>query len=98
MTENKYIILFDGECNFCSFWVKFVSNRDKNDLFRFAPLLSERGLQIRKTFNIGNKVDSVILIENDRAFIKSTAALRILKLLGGFYVIFLPTGNFSKIY
>lgn len=86
--NNYHIILFDGECNWCSFWVKFVIKRDKKDLFRFASLQSEIGRIIIKKYKINSHIDSVILIENKQASIKSTAALRILKMLGGFPSLF----------
>ena len=46
MSSQKHIILFDGECSFCNFWVKFVVKRDKKDLFRFASLQSDVGKKL----------------------------------------------------
>lgn len=88
MNKKQYIILFDGECNFCSFWVKYVIKRDKKDVFRFASLQSETGRNYLRYFNVDRAVDSVILIEDDQYFIKSTASLKILKTLGGFRSVF----------
>ena len=83
MNAKKHIVLFDGECNFCSFWVKYVIKRDKKDVFRFTSLQSEKGLNLLQEFKIEKEIDSIVLIEEHRTFIKSTAALRILKELGG---------------
>ncbi len=88
MLTKKYIILFDGECNFCSFWVRYVIKKDRKDLFRFATLQSEIGHLYHNKYNIDYSLDTVVLIEDDRAYIKSTAALRILKLLGGLKTLF----------
>ncbi len=88
MSSQKHIILFDGECNFCSFWVKYVVKRDKKDVFRFASLQSEKGKHYLTKYKIDPATDSVILIENNNAYIKSTAAFRILKTLGGFRSVF----------
>jgi predicted DCC family thiol-disulfide oxidoreductase YuxK len=88
MSNQKHIILFDGECNFCSFWVKYVIKRDQKDVFRFASLQSEKGKEKLIKYKIDAKTDSVVLIENDKAYIKSTAAFRVLKTLGGFMSIF----------
>lgn len=85
---KKHIILFDGECTFCSFWVKFVIKRDKAAIFRFASLQSEIGKKLLNQFKISSTIDSVVLIENESYFIKSTAAFRILKTLGGLTSIF----------
>ena len=88
MRGQKHIILFDGECNFCSFWVKYVVKKDKKDVFRFAPLQSEKGQEILQKYKIDSAIDSVVLIENDNAYIKSTAAFRVLKTLGGIRTVF----------
>lgn len=88
MNTEKYIILFDGACNFCSFWVNYVVKRDKKDVFRFACLQSKKGQELLQKYNVDSKIDSVVLIEIENFYIKSTAALRILKTLGGFKSIF----------
>lgn len=88
MNTNNHIILFDGNCNFCSFWVRYVVKRDKTDVFRFTSLQSNKGLELLSKHSVKATIDSVVLIENGKVFIKSTAALRILKYLGGFKSIF----------
>ena len=79
------IVLFDGVCNFCNGAVNFIINRDHANRFKFAPLQSELGLELRAKYRIDDKVDSIILVEDDRAFMHSTAGLRIAKKLGGIY-------------
>lgn len=88
MKTTHHTILFDGECNFCSFWVKYVIKNDPNDQFRFAPLQSSIGKGLLKQHNIDKAIDSVVYIEHEIAYIKSTASFRILKTLGGFKSIF----------
>ena len=79
-TNNHKIILFDGVCNLCNNWVNFVIKRDNKDLFRFAALQSDAGLKLIERFKIDlEQTDSIILIVNDRHYIKSTAALKIAK-------------------
>jgi len=39
-SENHHLVLYDGECGFCSAWVQFILGRDKRGLFRFAALQS----------------------------------------------------------
>ncbi|SDB35456.1 Predicted thiol-disulfide oxidoreductase YuxK, DCC family [Flavobacteriaceae bacterium MAR_2010_188] len=77
--DNKNLILFDGVCNLCNSSVQYVINHDKNDVFRFAPLQSEVGLEIIKKFNVDtNQTDSILLYsEEDGLTYKSTAALEI---------------------
>lgn len=79
------IILFDGVCNFCNGAVNFIIARDHEKKFKFAPLQSQFGEEMRAKFTIGDDVDSIILIENDRAYLHSTAGLRVAKGLGGIW-------------
>lgn len=80
------VIFFDGLCCFCSFWVKFVIRRDPRGKFRFAPLQSPMGREACRRLNLPeDPPQSVILKENNRYFIQSTASLRILKELSGLW-------------
>ena len=89
--QNHSIILFDGVCNFCNYWVNFIIDRDKNDLYRFAALQSEQGQRLMQQYNIDvNKLESVILIRGEYVRIKSTAALTISKTLSGPIKILYP--------
>jgi predicted DCC family thiol-disulfide oxidoreductase YuxK len=83
---NHKIILFDGVCNLCNTAVNFVISHDKKNRFKFAPLQEATGKKIMKEFHIdSDKTDSIVLIDNGRAYIKSGAALRIAKNLNGAY-------------
>ena len=97
MSQNKKIILFDGVCNFCNFWVNFIIDRDKKDVFRFAPLQSDFAKEKLEKFKIDNlKLESVILIEDEKMYSKSTAALMIAKELSGPVKILFPLIVFPK--
>ncbi len=76
------IILFDGVCNFCNGSVNFIIEHDKKNYFKFTPLQSDVGQEYVKKFAL-NEIDSVILVEDDKAYAHSTAALKIAKRLGG---------------
>ncbi len=95
ITSHK-IILFDGVCNFCNASVNFIMARDKRDRFRFAALQSPPGIELQKRFNIDpNDLSSFILIEGDKHYRKTTAALRVGKYLGlpwsiGYVFIIIP--------
>lgn len=83
------IILFDGVCNFCNFWVNFIMDRDVRGIFKFASLQSEAGIKLTEKFSISTKdVDSVILISDGKYYVKSEAALRIAKELTPFWRMF----------
>lgn len=84
-SELKYkIILFDGVCNFCNYWVNFVLIKDKKDLFRFAPLQSDKGKELLTNFNLSHHdFDSFILISGSEIKKKSLAVFEITRTLGG---------------
>ena len=90
------MVLFDGVCNFCDASVNFIIERDPEGYFKFAPLQSEVGAKLAAEHGLASEaegrtnddlipIDSVILIEERRAYTHSTAALRILRRLGGMW-------------
>ncbi len=82
------IILFDGVCNFCNYWVNFVLVRDRKDQFRFAALQSESGQKLLSEFNLPkNDFDSFILMTGHEIKKKSLAIFEIAKTLGGWLII-----------
>lgn len=92
--ENKSIILFDGVCNLCNASVNFVIKHDKKAQFLFASFQSDAAKEIMLHFNLKNlKLDSIVLVEGEKIYEKSTAALKIAKHLDGgfkaFYAFFI---------
>lgn len=87
--SGKAIVLFDGVCNFCNGTVNFIIRRDRKDNFRFATLQSETGQKLLRQYDLNAPgIDSVVLIENGKAFTHSTAALKIARQLGGAWQFF----------
>jgi predicted DCC family thiol-disulfide oxidoreductase YuxK len=81
MTVEKPIILFDGICNLCNTAVNFILKRDKKKHFRFVALQSEESELLIENYNISKDTDSLILIQQNKVFIESDAAIEISKLL-----------------
>lgn len=71
------ILLFDGECGFCNKTVLFFLKNERNKKVHFAPLQSEIGILLRNYFEIPENTDSIVLIKDHSAYIKSCAALRL---------------------
>ncbi|MGE6752492.1 thiol-disulfide oxidoreductase DCC family protein [Rossellomorea sp. NPDC071047] len=71
------IILFDGICNFCNSSVRFIIERDPEGIYQFASLQSGVGQQLLKKHNIPHTTDSFVLIEEDKAYVESIAALKV---------------------
>ncbi len=84
--KHKPILLFDGYCNFCSSVVQFVNKREKRQELYFASLQSDIGRELLAHYGIDPvKTDSLVLIDRDKAFIKSGAALRLTRYMKALY-------------
>ena len=87
-TTNAPVLLYDGVCGFCNKTVQGLLALDKHGALRFAALQSPYGAGILARHPELANVDSVIYIEQpatpaERAFVRSTAALKIASYLGG---------------
>jgi predicted DCC family thiol-disulfide oxidoreductase YuxK len=78
------LILFDGVCNLCSFWVGFVIRRDRDQVFRFVPAQSDAGHRLMAACGIDiDHPESNIVLSSGTACFKSDAALAVLACLPG---------------
>lgn len=83
MSLPEHIILFDGVCNFCDNTVQWIIRRDDAKKFYFTSLQSEIGQELLQKYHIDrSQTDSVVYIRYEKAYVKSTAALYILRDLG----------------
>lgn len=86
--NGKSILLFDGYCNLCNNTVQFVLTREKKPVLLFASLQSDFGRRVLAHFHIDPATtDSLVLIENNKAHVKSSAALRVSRYLKGLYPV-----------
>lgn len=81
------IVLFDGECNFCDHSVQFIIKRDPKGHFMFASIQSDIGKKMLNQFNVPEDTNSFILIDKNKCYFKSSAALLICKNLKGLWKI-----------
>ena len=80
------ILLFDGDCAFCDSSTLFIMDRNSKDDIEYLPLQSDEGQVYLKQYNLPLKdFDSVVFIENNKAYTKSNAALRVILRLDGFW-------------
>tara|TARA_R110002073_G_scaffold4213_2_gene28015 strand:- start:1454 stop:1864 length:411 start_codon:yes stop_codon:yes gene_type:complete len=85
-SQNKPIILFDGVCNLCNTSIQLIIKKDLKEQFLFAPLQSDAGQRILLHNKLENlDFGTIILLENNKIYDKSTAALRITRRLSGGY-------------
>ena len=95
------VVLFDGECSLCNRSVQFILRHDPGRRFHFASLQSPAGQTLLR--QVGQDPtrlpDSVVLVENENVYTKSTAALRIARHLSGVWscsVVFLLVPAFLR--
>lgn len=84
MSTNSYpqpLILFDGVCNLCQSSVQFILERDPQQQFKFASLQSETGTRIKAEYQVPRDTDSILLLDGNVLYSRSTAALRIARRL-----------------
>lgn len=79
MQENAPILFYDGHCNLCHKVVRFIVRHDKKRLFFLAPLQGETAA--RHLPKEWLQVDTVVLLEGKKIYVRSKAALRVLKML-----------------
>lgn len=66
------LVLFDGDCHFCNFWVRFILPRDRRKVFKFAPL----------TMVPEVPQNSIMVVTEGLIFQKSEAVFKIAENLG----------------
>lgn len=81
---TRRIVLFDGVCNLCNRLVQFVLRHDRQERIAFASLQSPAGKKLLAQYQLSDvPKDTFVWIEGENSYIKSTAALRTVRALGG---------------
>jgi predicted DCC family thiol-disulfide oxidoreductase YuxK len=79
-------LYYDGECGLCDRFVQFVLRRDRREYFQFAPLQSTAGREQLARLGLGDSdLKTMVLVEGDKSFLRSTAALRVCRRLKGLW-------------
>ena len=85
-TENNTIIIYDGDCAFCSWCVLFVLKHKNRDQFRFAALSSNTAQAFFAKEGITD-IEMIRCITAEATYTKSSAVLAILGQLHWSYKI-----------
>lgn len=81
--DDKPLILFDGECVFCSGWVQFLLKRDAEKRYRFVVARTPLGEALYRHYGLETRdYETNLLIDKGRAYYKSDATIRMLEGLG----------------
>lgn len=72
------VLIFDGVCNLCTASVQFILRHEAAPSLRFAPLQSPAGERLLRERGLDPaQIQTLVLIEDGTAFVKSAAALRL---------------------
>ena len=85
MNKEAAIILFDGVCNVCNHTVQFIIKRDPSGYFKFASLQSDVGKALLQQYQLPDTLETIVLIEQGKAYTYSSAPLRVLRHLSGLW-------------
>jgi predicted DCC family thiol-disulfide oxidoreductase YuxK len=98
------ILLFDGHCSLCNGAVDFVLKRDTRKKLLLASIQGSAGQGVLKKHHLPpSYLDTLVLVEQGKVYLGSTAALRVARLLGGGWPLFygfiiIPKGIRDRIY
>jgi len=101
---QESILLFDGHCSLCNGAVDFVLKRDIRKKLLLASIQGTAGQGVLKKYELPpSYLDTLVLVEEGKVYLGSTAALRVARFLGGgwplFYgLIIIPKGVRDRIY
>jgi len=77
------IVYYDGVCALCNAFVRWALKHDVKRRLLFAPLESPHGTRLRRAFPATRDVDSIVVRDAERVFVKSDAILVIARKFGG---------------
>lgn len=78
------IILYDGVCNYCNAVCNFIIRHDPKKHFRFTHLQSPKGQELLRQYGFApDMLDSVVLIESGKAYLKTDVTIRMAPRLSG---------------
>lgn len=76
------VVLFDGECVFCSRAVRRLDRMDRGLVFRFAAQQSAAGTFLIEALRVDTRGGSVVVVDGMRAYMGSDAGVFVLSRLG----------------
>lgn len=83
LAHGDAILLYDGMCSLCNRFVQFVLRHDQHGSLKFATLQGKFGDGARASLPALAGIDSLILVTPSGAYARSTAALEVMRYLGG---------------
>ena len=82
------IVFFDGVCNLCQGSVRYLIKHDKKGVLKFASLQGNYAKDFVNEAEI-QSMQSILFFDGKMLYKKSTAVLKLSRLLGGWYQLLL---------
>ena len=84
---NGNIIFFDGICNYCNGFVRFLIKNDPNEILKFSSIQSSFAKSVFKEKGLKSDLTTIVFLKKGEVLVKSNAIIEILftikfKLLG----------------
>lgn len=79
LQTGETVVLFDGTCKLCNGWAKFIIQHDRPGRILLATVQSSQGQALLKWAGLPtDQFNTVVLITDDRFFVRSDAMFEIL--------------------
>lgn len=76
------LIIFDGFCNLCEQSVNFILRHESQPQLMFVPLQTSAGTRLLREHGFDPEdAKTFVLIENNKVYVRSTAAIRVARYL-----------------
>jgi predicted DCC family thiol-disulfide oxidoreductase YuxK len=86
---NARVVVFDGICNVCSGWVRFLQRHRIEPPFKLIPMQSQEGKLLLADYGIDPEDPTTFLVlDQGRQFTQSDGAIHIIAALGGLWSLF----------
>lgn len=82
-SDKGPIFVFDGQCVFCSGWVKFALRHDKSGTYRFMTAQSEVGSALYRHYGLDDRdYKTNLFLQDGRAHLRAEGTIRLIVGLG----------------
>ena len=79
LQSSETAVLFDGTCKLCNCWPRFIIHSDKAHRIQLAAVQSPEGQELLRWAGLPqDKFNTIVLISNNKVYIRSEAMLEIL--------------------
>jgi len=87
--NNERVLVFDGYCNVCSGWARFLERHQASPPFRLVAMQSAEGRQLLVAHGVDPEDPATFLVmDSGRVFRESDGVIHVVTVLGGLWRAF----------